>query len=570
MDFSQNHVYHKCFSLKAKINRTMATIICKFACLKIKYMNKLIYFLLSLSVSSFAGNVFVAPNGSDSNAGTFEMPLATIGAAQNRVQGGDTVFLRGGTYLMTESQIMGGNDLYAYVMDMNKSGSSTSKRICYFNYPGETPILDLSAVKPTNKRITVFYVTGSYLHFKGFEVIGTQVTILTHTQSECFRNDGGNFNVYENLKMHDGQAIGFYLTRGSNNLVLNCDAWNNWDYTSETKKGENSDGFGFHPKKGSSGNVIRGCRAWFNSDDGYDCINAYEAVTFENCYAFYNGYSTAFASLANGNGFKIGGYGQAPVVANLPSPIPSHMTRYCVAYRNKANGFYANHHVVQGNKWYHNTAYRNGTNYNMLSQLITKSSKTGKDTTIDCDGISHVLKNNISFRYSTQTELKSMGTSNVTYNSFTTGSGISITDDDFLSIDEKELILPRNEDGSLPEINFLKLKEGSDCIDAGIFIGYPFKGSKPDLGAFEFIPITTELSTSETTSSLTPNPSNGKVQIHKTGEFGLEIFTSTGKKMESKFNLVDEFCLDISNYPSGTYILKLQGSNEEVFKLMKI
>ena len=74
------------------------------------------------------------------------------------------------------------------------------------------------------------------------------------------------------------------------------------------------DGFGFHPGKGSAGNKISGCRAWFNSDDGYDCINASESVLFENCWAFYNGYSTSFASLANGTGFKIGGYGQAPAV----------------------------------------------------------------------------------------------------------------------------------------------------------------------------------------------------------------------------------------------------------------
>ena len=45
-----------------------------------------------------------------------------------------------------------------------------------------------------------------------------------------------------------------------------------------------------------TGNVFRGCRAWFNSDDGYDCINAKALVTFDNCWAFYNGYFTNFAS----------------------------------------------------------------------------------------------------------------------------------------------------------------------------------------------------------------------------------------------------------------------------------
>ncbi|MEZ4826240.1 MAG: hypothetical protein R3C61_08085 [Bacteroidia bacterium] len=58
--------------------------------------------------------------------------------------------------------------------------------------------------------------------------------------------------------------------------------------------GSNTDGFGCHPNPGSPGNVFRGCRAWFNSDDGFDIIRADESVVFENCWAFYNGFSTAF------------------------------------------------------------------------------------------------------------------------------------------------------------------------------------------------------------------------------------------------------------------------------------
>ena len=47
--------------------------------------------------------------------------------------------------------------------------------------------------------------------------------------------------------MHDGMAIGFYLSKGKNNLVLNCDAYNNYDNFSEGIKGGNVDGFGGHP-----------------------------------------------------------------------------------------------------------------------------------------------------------------------------------------------------------------------------------------------------------------------------------------------------------------------------------
>ena len=45
---------------------------------------------------------------------------------------------------------------------------------------------------------------------------------------------------------------------------------------------------------------------------------------------------------------------------------------------------------------------------------------------------------------------------------------------------------PRNADGSLPNVGFLKLKKGSRAIDKGEDLGFPFVGKAPDLGAFEY------------------------------------------------------------------------------------
>ena len=45
---------------------------------------------------------------------------------------------------------------------------------------------------------------------------------------------------------------------------------------------------------------------------------------------------------------------------------------------------------------------------------------------------------------------------------------------------------PRNADGSLPNVDFLRLKKGSRAIDQGEDIGFPFVGDAPDLGAFEY------------------------------------------------------------------------------------
>jgi hypothetical protein len=45
---------------------------------------------------------------------------------------------------------------------------------------------------------------------------------------------------------------------------------------------------------------------------------------------------------------------------------------------------------------------------------------------------------------------------------------------------------PRNADGSIPNVGFLKLKKGSRAIDKGEDFGFPFVGEAPDLGAFEY------------------------------------------------------------------------------------
>ena len=530
----------------------------------------ILLFSMLFAGQALAKNYFIAPSGNDTTGtGTITLPYRTIMKAHQLVVAGDTVFLRGGTYKMAESQIYLKSSIYAYMNYLDKSGTSASKRICFWAYPGERPIIDMSAVKPAAYRNIVFYVKGSWLHIKGLEIIGTQVTITTHTQSECFRNEGGSNNIYEQCVMRDGMAIGFYLTKGANNLVLNCDAYNNWDSVSESGAGGNVDGFGFHGNKGSTGNVIQGCRAWMNSDDGYDCINNMEGVIFENCWAFYNGYSTGFVSRGDGNGFKIGGYGQAPVVSSLPSPIPSNTVRFCMAYRNKASGFYANHQVETGHTWYNNTAYRNSTNFNMLSQKITKSLKTGNDTTLDCPGIRHILKNNLAFKYSTQRDTLNLGTSTNLYNSFTPGIGVSVSSDDFLSIDEALLIAPRQADGSLPKVNFLRLKSGSDLINKGVNLGFPFSGTAPDLGAFEFEESTALNTPSGNIVNVYPNPFNNHIFISADNISVIHLFDING-------NIIDVFiaqnAINLAFLKQGVYFIRIKTTDNESFvvKIVKL
>lgn len=498
--------------------------------------------------------LYISPDGNDTTGnGTMDSPYESLMKAQYYVSPGDTIFMRGGKYVIKESQIYKKESIWAYINYLTKSGSA-DKPICYFAYPGEDPVFDLSNVKPEGYRNTVFYVKGSYLHFKGFEVTGVQVTIKTHTQSECFRNEGSH-NIYEQLKMHDGMAIGFYLTKGSNNLVLNCDAYRNWDSVSEKGRGGNTDGFGFHASRGGTGNKMKGCRAWFNSDDGYDCINCYESVTFDSCWAFYNGYNTSFQSEGDGNGFKAGGYGRAPIVSRLPDPIPSNKILFCLAYRNKASGFYANHHVVAGSYWYNNTAYRNRVNYNMLSQKITTSRYTGNDTTLDCPGINHILHNNLSLKYSSLQETSNMGSSVNTYNSFSPGIGIAVSSADFESTLASELTSARKPDGSLPDIKFLKLVKGSDLIDAGTDLGFPYAGASPDLGAFEYNPVEeNNVVLSGKSEMIYYNSVNKILYLPDASLSSFEVINIHGKKLIHGSYSRE---VDLSGFTDGIYLVKV-------------
>jgi hypothetical protein len=423
-----------------------------------------------------AAEHFVAPTGDDAAAGTIDKPFATVQRAQAAAAPGDVVNVRGGTYAPTQAQIAGRSRGQAYVTHLDKSGEP-GRPITYQAYKDERPVFDLSAVKPPGLRVDAFYVPASWVHLKGLEVVGVQVTITGHTQSICFANDGSH-NVYERLSMHDGQAIGIYSLRGSDNLFLNCDAYRNWDRTSENGKGGNADGFGCHPPKGGTGNVFRGCRAWFNSDDGYDCINSREGVVFENCWAMYNGLSPDLKPLADGNGFKAGGYGSTPA-DRLPDPIPRHVVRGCLAVGNKANGFYANHHPGGGD-WFNNSAFRNGSNFNLLGRLA--------DNATDVDGYGHKLRNNLSYKPrggAGKADLVRLdrAKSDAANNSF--DLGLKLADADFVSLDEVELVKPRQPDGGLPAIGFMRPAAGGAMIDRGVDVGRPFRGAAPDLGAFE-------------------------------------------------------------------------------------
>lgn len=404
---------------------------------------------LLLPASAHAAEYYVAVDGSDSAAGTLDAPFATVGRAQTAASAGDTVFIRGGRYAFSGSGTVG--------VSFTKSGKQ-DQPINYFAYAGEIPIFDLTDLTPSN-RVTGLDVHCSWVHLRGLELMGVH-QYMSGQDSWGVRIQGSN-NVLESLNVHNNDAPGVFITSGADNLVLNCDSHDNYDFLED---GGSGDGFGCHSSGG--GNVLRGCRAYDNSDDGYDFINASGSCLVEQSFSFRNGWQPGTTTAAgNGAGFKAGGYGSPPSVPSTGAA--EHTVRECVAFGNRSQGFYANHHPGRIN-FLNNTAFKNPVNYNMLA-----------DSGYPSD---HVLRNNVAM--ATGTAISNLTGGTDTFNSWSLSVTVSAAD--FMSVTETDAQAMRAPDGGLPNNGFMRLVMGSDLIDQGTDVGLPFVGAAPDLGAFEF------------------------------------------------------------------------------------
>jgi len=316
-----------------------------------------------------ATEYYVAPTGSDSNPGTMAAPFASIQKGNDAATAGDTVWLRGGTYFSSKQIVL------------SKGGTSDTNRTKFWAYPKEVPILDCSKYVTTNSAADVpaIVVTGSWMHLRGLEIANGPVGASGSHSISLLRTKNSSNNIFELLDIHHGFGPGLFIDTGTGgNLILNVDSHDNYDKNGSQGDGQNGDGFGVHYQTTGPSTIIRGCRAWANSDDGYDLISQEVPVVVENSWAVANGRGAE----GNGNGFKMG---------SSKTGI-RHIIRNNVAWKNKAAGFYANH-SSGGNTWLNNTAYMNSVQYNMLA---SPAGDTG--TTITLSGaLAHKMRNNIGF-----------------------------------------------------------------------------------------------------------------------------------------------------------------------------
>jgi hypothetical protein len=436
-------------------------------------MNKF-YFLTALTACILLGVFFtpaptaihvyyVSPTGSDANPGTITQPFRTWQKLTTVMSKGDTAYIRGGTYTTTQSASASVHCLWE-----NMNGTSADSFFIK-NYPGESPVLDLSNINPANNDPTILIIRNcSYLHVEGLRVTGLKQRSNGAGVSRAIDLQGTSHSLFSRIEADHIGGYGFILSDDSNdNYFLNCDA-HHMDDRLTTDGGAWGNANGFQCTGGSTAtrNTFDGCRAWWISDDGFDLYGTSGTFTFKNCWAFWNGNEPGtFTKRGDGDGFKLGPH-KAGAASN--STIIRDL-RNCLSFENRRAGFDQNDGDI-GTRMYNCGSFKNdkkGYQWGYVSPAPT------------CD-----FKNNWAYQNGEEAQTGSEITG--TTNSWTI-PGLTIVNADFMSVSSAGADGPRKADGSLPDLNFLKPSAGSKLINAGTIIsGMPYVSTAPDLGPFEF------------------------------------------------------------------------------------
>lgn len=412
--------------------------------------------------NAMATNWYASPTGSDSNDGkSASAAKKSLDKVVALVAAGDSIFVAPGTYSSTTT------------INITKSGTAAKqiwmgvkKSVIASSWPTDVrPVLDFSgmAIGSSNQGIVL---RGGYWHIHGLRIKGAG------DNGMLVRSSAAKGNVIEFTDFYQNRDAGFQMRESAaNNLILNCDSYNNADYVagSSTYDGGNADGFA--PKLDlGTGNVFRGCRAWGNSDDGWDGYLKAEEVglpdgmttTVDSCWAFSNGYdwkTGATTSGMNGNGIKMGGSANKDQAHHF-------IVKNSISWNNKSKGFDQN----------------NSAGSLRLYNCLSVNNKA-QDYALNSSGVTYA-----SGSFDSVANSVAVGTKGTSFRSgsFLVTNNFAATAAMFEGLDGAQLSAQRKSDGSLPSITFGKLKAGSALINVGTNVGIAYVGSKPDLGAFEY------------------------------------------------------------------------------------
>ena len=447
--------------------------------------------------------IWCAPDGDDTTAdGSEQHPFFDLQKAVNIAQPGDRIWMKAGTYV------------YDKRININDTNGEPDKMIELFGHDGQA-VLDFSAM-PYHAHSDNPYqgvrLTSSYWHMKHIDITNASDNGLLIERNKptggkasdiASRTQDAHDNIIEQCNFYKNGDTGLQMKNlAANNKVINCDSYLNCD------EGE-GDADGFAPKLSvGDNNYFYGCRAWLNSDDGWDVFYKKEGgfgdnmtIIIENCISYKNGFLDlqTIAPDGNGNGYKCGSdQGAMNVVLNR-----------CLAIHNKAKGFDQNHNagdIIMNNC---TGMTLKSINEKAYSYRIYETIASGHEVRLtNCIAIND---NDATDKRDKTTGLPKAG-ENGKYGEYgrfevdETLDGMTVTTCEFQKAapaqfvdvtNDQQLIAERDEDGNLPETTFAHLTESSFLIDAGTKVdattyrgievnGIDYTGEAPDLGAYEY------------------------------------------------------------------------------------
>lgn len=429
-------------------------------------------------------NYYVSTTGNDGNPGTLAQPFLTWNHGIMQLNAGDTLFVRAGVYAVTG----------AVSISANPNEGTAANPIVVMGYPGDAtrPIIDGSLLNNTSLlRIENKY----YWTVKNIEIRES------HDTDGVYSNFCG-INLYrsnqvriENVLVHDIDGQGIRIQDCDTIYIRDCDSYNNYD---PYNNGGKADGFQINSTPPTVSLVyFDNCRAWNNSDDGWDFLDNTRGV-IDSCWAWANGYDTD----GSGQGFKAG-------LQTGPPPDSAYIFTNNIAVYNSHGGMRANCNgqvYFIDSRWYNNICAFNLVGFNTSNQ-------------IGANMYTNVWRNNISYGNTDGDSWEDASTFIRDHNSWDI-IGLTLSGADFLSVDTTGISAPRNIDGSLPDNNcynyFMKLAPSSDLIDAGRTVGLPYLGDAPDLGPFEYDGEETPASTETDILAFTLAEQTGAATINTT------------------------------------------------------
>ncbi len=545
--------------------------------------------------------IWCAPDGNDATAdGSEQNPFFDLQKAVDIAQPGDRIWMKAGTYV------------YDKRININDINGEADKMIELFGYQGQA-VLDFSGMPyhaHSNNPYQGVRLTSSYWHFKNIDICnasdnglliernkptgGTSADVVNRTQD-------GHDNIIELCNFYKNGDTGLQIKNlGSDNKIINCDSYLNCDE-------DEGDADGFAPKISvGDNNYFYGCRAWANSDDGWDVFYKKDGnfgdnmtIIMEYCIAYKNGFLdlNTIAPSGNGNGFKMGSdQGAMNVYLNR-----------CLAINNKSKGFDQNHNAgdIIMNNCTGMTSKSNGDK--TYSYRIYEAIASGHEVRLtNCIAIND---NDATDKRDKNTGLPKAGESGKqgNYGRFEideTLSGMTVTNcefhrahpDFFESVtNDAELIGERDEDGNIPETTFAHIKAGAShkmydgttmssedlLIDKGVKVpattyrgidinGIEYEGEAPDLGAFEFGASYTDVKLvqqeSQDKSISLFQAQNGLLFVTvndsaKARDYTLNLFDVTGKLLGQHSFSGATTAIKLPQGADGIVIIKVKGDN---------